>query len=175
MKVGRLYREKMVKSIQKGIETKQNAFVVNYTKLGSGEISALRKNLQQKKAKMYVSRGSLAKIALKSSILSPVIEVLKGHTAFVWSDADAVDIAKLLIKFAEKNELFIIQGGSMGGKLLKKEDVKRLSELPAKEVILAQLIGSLKSPMTRVARALNSKQTELILILKQISEKRGGN
>ncbi|NTV29730.1 MAG: 50S ribosomal protein L10 [Candidatus Omnitrophica bacterium] len=175
MKVGRLYREKMVNTIQKGIESKQVAFVVNYTKLASGDVSALRKTLQQKKAKMYVSRGSLARIALKSSVLSPVTELLEGHTAFVWSDTDAVEIAKLLVKFAEKNDVFVIRGGVMSGKLLKKDDVKRLSDLPAKEVILAQLIGAMKSPMTRVARALNSKQTELILILKQISEKRGGN
>jgi large subunit ribosomal protein L10 len=62
----------------------------------------------------------------------------------------------------------------MGGKFLKKEDVKRLSDLPARDVILAQIIGSLKAPATRIARSLTGKQTDLILLLKQLSEKKGG-
>ena len=43
----------------------------------------------------------------------------------------------------------------------------------AREV--AQLLGTMNAPITRLARALNGKTTELILILKQLSEKRGGN
>lgn len=174
VKVGRLYREKIVKTIQKGVESKQNAFVVNYSKIPTADVAALRKSLQQKKAKMYLSRGTLAKLALKGTSLEEVTGALEGHTAFVWTDTDAAEVAKLLVKFAEKNEVFVVRGGLVSGSVVRQSDIKRLSDLPAKEVLIAQVIGALKSPMTRVARAMNSKQTELILILKQISDKKGG-
>ena len=174
MKVGRLYREKIVKTIQTGIESKKNAFVVNYRNLPSSNVSTLRKALQHKQAKMYLSRGTLAKIALKGSVLASVIDSLEGHTAFVWTDADAVEISKALVKFADKNETFVVRGGVISGSFLNKEDVKRLSDLPSKEVLLAKIVGALKAPTSRIARTFTGKQTELILLLKQISEKKGG-
>jgi large subunit ribosomal protein L10 len=174
-KVGTTFRKQVVTTIKKGVEGRQSAFVVNYEKVGMSGVSSLRKTLQQKKAKMYASRGALASIALKEMKLDPLAEGLTGSTAFVWSDADPAEISKLLIKFAEKNEGFAIRGGVLNGLLLKKDDVKRLSDLPAKEVLLGQLLGTLQSPMTRLARALNGKTTELLLLLKQLSEKRGGN
>ncbi len=174
MKVGRLYREKIVKTIQNGVESKENAFVVNYRNIPSSDVSSLRKTLQQKKAKMYLSRGTLAKIALKGSALAPVTDALEGHTAFVWSDADAAEISKILVKFAEKNEAFVVRGGLISGSFLPKEDVKRLSDLPSKEALLAKIVGALQAPTSRIARTFTGKQTELILLLKQISEKKGG-
>lgn len=175
MKVGRLYREKMVSTIKNGVEKKNNAFVVNYRNISSGDISALRKTLQGQKAKMVLSKGTLARIALKDSALSFVSDTLKGHTAFVWSDVDPVQVSKVLVNFAEKNETFAVRGAIVEGNPLKQADVKRLSDLPAKEVLVAQLLGTLQAPITRLARALNGKTTELILILKQLSEKKGGN
>lgn len=174
-KVGKIFRDKIVDKIKDGVTKQQASILVNYDKISSGDLSSLRKTLQRNKAKMYSSRNSLVKVALKGTEMSRLAEDLKGMTAFVWTDADASAVSKLLVKFAEKNETFAIRGGVFQKSILRKEDIKRLADLPAKEVLLAQLLGTLQSPMTRLARTLNGKTTELILILKQLSEKRGGN
>jgi large subunit ribosomal protein L10 len=174
-KVGKIFRDKIVHTIKDGVTKQQASILVNYNKISSGDLSSLRKNLRQKKAKMYASRNSLVKVALKGTEMAALAEDLKGMTAFVWTDADASEVSKLLVKFAEKNETFAIRGGVFQKSLLRKEDVKRLADLPAKEVLMAQLLGTMQSPITRLARTLNGKTTELILILKQLSEKRGGN
>jgi large subunit ribosomal protein L10 len=175
MKVGKIYRDKVVGKIKDGVTKQQASILVNYNKISSGDISSLRKVLQKNKAKMYSSRNSLVKVALKGTEMSSLAEDLKGTTAFIWTDADASVVSKLLVKFSEKNETFAIRGGVFQKSVLRKEDIKRLADLPAKEVLVAQLLGTLQSPMTRLARTLNGKTTELILILKQLSEKRGGN
>jgi large subunit ribosomal protein L10 len=175
IKIGRIFRDQIVTTIKTGVTDRKNAFVINYSKVGSGPLCSLRKLLQQKNAKMYTSRSALAKIALKDMQLTTIAETLDGSTAFVWSDADPVDVAKVLVKFEEKNEGFVVRAAIVDKNIIKKEDVKRLSELPAKEVLVAQLLGTLQAPMTRLARALNGKTTELLLLLKQLSEKRGGN
>ncbi len=175
MKVGKIFREKITKTLRDGVEKQENVFLINFSNTSSSSICTLRKMLQQKKAKVFLSRNSLARVALKGTALAPVTEAIEGQTLFVWTNADPVDISKILIKFAEKNENFAIRGGVVSSQLLRKEDVKRLSDLPAKEVLLAQLLGTLQSPMTRLARTLNGKTVELLSILKQISEKRGGN
>ena len=175
MSVGKIYRDKVVKTIKDGVEKQEATLLVNYNKISSGDLSSLRKTLRQKKAKMCASRNSLVKVALKGTDYASLAEDLKGQTALIFTNADAAEIAKLLVKFAEKNETFLICGGVFQKGILTKKDVKRLSDLPSKEVILTQILGALKSPATRLARSLNSKQTDLILLLKQLSEKKGGN
>ncbi len=174
-KVGKIFRDKIVDKIRDGVTKQQASILVNYDKISSGDLSGLRKSLSKNKAKMYASRNSLVKVALKGTEMAGLAEDLKGMTAFVWTDADASAVSKLLVKFAEKNETFAIRGGVFQKSLLAKGDIKRLADLPAKEVLVAQLLGTLQSPMTRLARTLNGKTTELILLLKQLSEKRGGN
>jgi large subunit ribosomal protein L10 len=174
-KVGKIFRDKIVDKIKDGVTKQQASILVNYDKISSGDLSSLRKNLQKKKAKMYASRNSLVKVALKGTEMAPLAEDLKGMTALVWTDADASEVSKLLVKFSEKNETFAIRGGVFQKGMLNRQDVKRLADLPAKEVLVAQLLGTMQAPITRLARALNGKTTELILILKQLSEKRGGN
>ena len=174
-KIGKIYRDKITKKLQDGVEKESSAFVINFRNVSSAEICTLRKTLQQKKAKVYMSRNSLARVGLKASVLAPITDNLDGQTLFIWTSADPVDVAKILVKFADKKENIVLRGGVVTSQLLKKEDMKRLSDLPAKEVLLAQLLGTLQSPMTRLARALNGKTVELLSVLKQISEKTGGN
>ena len=174
IKVGKVYRDKMVKTIKDGIEKNTVVVVVNFQKISSGDLSSLRKTLRQKKAKMCASRNSLVKVAFKGTNYASLTEGLIGQTAVIFTSADPSDIAKTLVAFSKKNENFIFCGGVLNSSLLRKEDIQRISNLPPKEVLIAQLLGTLQSPMTRLARALNGKTTELILILKQLSEKKGG-
>jgi large subunit ribosomal protein L10 len=175
MKVGKVYRESVTKTLRDGVEKQSTAFVLNFRNVSSSDICVLRKALQSKKAKVYMSRNSIARVALKGTALASITDTLDGQTLFIWTNSDAVDVAKVLIKFVEKNENIIIRGGVVSSQLLQKADIKRLSDLPAKEVLMAQLLGTLQSPITRLARTLNGKTVELLSILKQISEKTGGN
>jgi len=175
IKIGKLYRDKMVKTIKDGVEKEKMTIVVGYQKVSSAELSRLRKSLRQKKARMHSSRNSLVEVAFKGSAHASLVDSLKGQTAVIVTSADPSEIAKILVKFAEKNENFFLCGAILDNSFIRKEDIKRFASLPAKEVLLTQLLGVLNSPMTRLARALNGKTTELILILKQLSEKKGGN
>ena len=175
IKVGKVYRDQMVRTIRDGLDKSGTCVVVNFKSISSGDLSSLRKTLRQKKARMFASRNSLVKVAFKGTDFASLAENLSGQTAVIFTSADPAGIAKALVEFAKKNENFVFCGGVLDKSLLRKEDIKRIADLPAKEVLIAQLLGTLQSPMTRLARALNGKTTELILILKQLSEKRGGN
>ena len=174
-KIGKIYRDKITKTIHDGVERQSSAFVINFRNVSSADICTLRKTMQQKNAKVYMARNSLARVGVKGTLIAPIMESMEGQTLFIWTNGDPVDVAKILVKFVGKNENIVIRGGVVTSQLLQKEDVKRLADLPAKEVLLAQLLGTLQAPMTRLARALNGKTVELLSILKQISEKRGGN
>ena len=173
-RVGRLFREDLVSHVQEGIEKRNNVFMVSYSRVSGPQMNTLRKGLKSVGARFYISRNSMAELALKSLNHEKLSSRISGQTAFVFSDADSVEVSKVLIKFAKECDGLVIQGGLLEGALLEKADVERLSELPSREVLLTMLLRTLNTPVTRLARALNAKTRDLLSILSQLSEQKGG-
>jgi large subunit ribosomal protein L10 len=67
---------------------------------------------------------------------------------------DAVAAAKVVADFAKTNDKLVIRGGAFAGKALDVNGVKQLANIPSKEVLLAQLLGLMQSPISRTARVL---------------------
>ncbi len=87
----------------------------------------------------------------------------------------SAEISKVLCKFSKECEFVKLSAGLLEGRILNLDDIKKLSELPSKQVLLALLFGTIQAPLTRLAGALNAKTQELLSILKQLSEKKGGS
>jgi large subunit ribosomal protein L10 len=173
MKVGTLYRQKMATSVKEGVGQKANTFIVSYRGISSAKMNVLRKDLKRKKAKVLVSKSSVARIALKEAKCEDLGSCIEGQMALILSDADASEVSKVLVKFAKDYEGFVVRGGLLNGAVLTQAQIKTLSDLPSREVLLAKLLGLMAAPMTRFAGALNGKTRDLISILKQKSEKGG--
>ena len=174
-RVGEIYRSSMVKTIKDSVSDNKSVFVFSYSKLSSPKFSELRKDLRKAGASVRVTKSALARLALKELKQEPLAEKIEGQTAFVWSSDDAIAISKILMKFSKEIETLKVRGGILDESLLAVEDIKTLSELPSREVLLAQLLGILQAPVSRLLGAFNAKSRELLSILKQYSEKKGGN
>ena len=173
MKVGQLYKTRMSATIKKGVVDNASAFVVSFRGVSSAQMNVLRKDLKRKKANVLVSKTSVSRIALKEAQLENLASRISGQTAFVLSDSDASEISKILVKFAKDCEGFVVQGGVLNGDLLNPEQIKTLSDLPSREVLLAKLLGVMAAPISRFNGALNAKTRDFMSILKQKSEKGG--
>ena len=171
MKVGQLYRQRIADTVQAGVTKKSNTFLVSWLGISSAQMNSLRKDLKRKKADVLVSKTSVARIALKNAKYEDLANRLNGPVALVLSDTDASEISKVLVKFAKDCEGFMVQGGLLDGAVLSPEQVKTLSDLPSREVLLAKFAGTLQAPLTRFAGALNAKSRDFISILTQISKK----
>jgi large subunit ribosomal protein L10 len=80
-------------------------------------------------------------------------ESMVGPLIYGFSE-DAVAAAKVLSDFAKGNDKLIVKGGAYAGKALNADGVKSLASIPSKEVLLAQLLGLMQSPISRIARVL---------------------
>jgi len=174
-KVGQILRRQLVDDIKEGITGKNNTFLLSYSSVSAAQINDLRKDLKRAGADMFVSKNRLAQIAFKETEQEQLADVMTGQMAFVWSDADAVSISKLLKEFSEKCKGTEVRAGLVAGAVLQKTEVERLSSLPSREVLLAQVLQMILCPLTRLAGALNAKSQDLLSILKQLSEKKGGS
>ena len=170
MKVGTLYRQRMATSVKEGVEKKSSTFVVSYRGISSAKMNILRKDLKRKKAEVLVSKTSVARKALQAAKQDSLAATIEGQMALILSNADASEVSKVLVKFAKEQEGFTVRGGVLDGAFLTEEQVKTLSDLPSREVLLAQLLGTMAAPVSRFVGALNGKTRDLMSILKQKSE-----
>ena len=174
-KVGKVLRASLYKGIKQGIENNQVVFLMNYSAVSSSQLGVLRKDLSKIGAQMHVPQNRIAKLVLKELKNNVLADGIKGQSALIWSNSDATIVSKTLVKFTDQFESVVISGGLLDGEVLAGRDVKRLSDLPAKEVLQAQLLQVMLSPVTRFAGLLNAKSRDLLSILKQYGEKKGGN
>ena len=174
-RVGKVYRDRLKKHVQSGIEQHSNIFVLSFSGVSAAQMNSLRMGLKQLGAQVYVSKNRLTKLALKELDLSGLTNHVKGQTALVWGDTDSAEISKKLVKFAKDFEGLVIKAGRIGKSIIEKSDIEKLSQLPSKQVLQAQLLGTIQAPLTRLAYCLNAKTRDLLSIMKQLSEKKGGS
>ena len=170
IKVGTIYRQKIAESVKTGVEKKSSTFVVSYRGISSAKMNVLRKDLKRKKAEVLVSKTSVARKALQDAKQESLAATIEGQMALILSNADASEVSKVLVKFAKDYEGFIVRGGLLDGAFLTEAQVKTLSDLPSREVLLAKLLGTMAAPISRFEGALNGKTRDLMSILKQKSD-----
>ncbi len=174
-RVGEILRAQLLTRIKEELEKNNATFVLSYSAVSSSRMDDLRKTLRDVGAQVYVSKNRIAQLALKENSRQQLAEKVDGQTAFVWSNEDSISVSKALVQFVEKCEGVKIRGGWLDGRILDRDQIKQLSDLPAKEVLQAQLLALIASPISRLAGALNAKSRDLLSILKQFSEKKGGS
>jgi len=167
--IGKLFRANLLTSVKQGVEKHSSTFLLSYSSVNASKMDKLRKDLNRVGAQVYVSKNRIAQIALKELSQSRLAEGVTNQIAFVWSNADGAVVSKALVKFVEGCQGMAIQGGLFDGQTLDQAGIKRLSDLPSREVLLSQLLQMMLSPITRLAGDLNAKTRDLLSILKQLS------
>lgn len=174
-KVGKIFRDSLIGEIKTNVEKNATTILLSYTEVSSSKMDSFRKDLRRLHAQMYVSKNRIAQIALEKASQKKLSAEVSGQIAFIWSNNDAAVISKAIVKFAKDCAGVKVKGGIISGIILQQEDVQRLADLPAREVLQAQVLRAMLAPLTRFAYILNAKSQDLLSILKQLSEKKGGN
>ena len=148
--------------------------VTDYQKMKVPQFGELRNRLMPARAEIRVVKNSFLKRAMAESGLPDVGDQLTGQTAVVIGESDIAPVAKILKAFAAEFKIASLKVGVADKTVLSSADVEAIAELPPREVLLAQLLGLLLSPMSQLARLLNEPAASLARLLQAKAEKEGG-
>ena len=131
----------------------QTLALAEYRGLTVEHLNKLRKDAREKGVYLHVLKNTLARRAVAGTPFEVASETMSGPLIYGFSE-DAVAAAKVISDFAKGNDKLVIRGGAYAGKSLSADGVKALAAIPAREVLIAQIAGLLKSPVQRLAGVL---------------------
>ncbi|MBP1572296.1 MAG: 50S ribosomal protein L10 [Oscillospiraceae bacterium] len=131
--------------------------IVDYKGITVEEDTALRRSLREAGVNYFVEKNTLLRFAVKNVGLDGLADVLEGTSAIAISNNDETAAARILGEFAEKaGDKFNLKAGFIGTEVYDAQGVTALSKIPSKEVLLAQLVGSLQGPIQKLAATLQA-------------------
>lgn len=147
-------KEKMVKDVEKMVSESKSIVFVNFHGLNAVNETLLRRELRDKGVSYKVSRKTLLKRALSGKAQGTLPE-LEGEVAMVFG-ADQIAPAREVFNFQKTHKgLLNILGGIFEGEFVAREKMMEIATIPSREVLLSKIAFLLKSPMQRLAIAVN--------------------
>jgi large subunit ribosomal protein L10 len=131
----------------------QTLVMAEYRGITVADMTKLRVDARSKGVSLSVLKNTLARRAVAGTGFAVASDQMAGPLIYGFSE-DAVAAAKVVADFAKTNDKLVIRAGVFGGKALDANGVKQLASIPTKEVLLAQLLGLMQSPISRTARVL---------------------
>ena len=149
-------KQKIVADLAELMKNSASGVLVNYQGITVEDDTKMRKALREAGVSYMVQKNTLTGRACDEVGFSDMKQYLSGMTAIAISANDAVAPAKVLKEYAEKIESFQILAGYLDGKVVDKDTVNTLADIPSKEVLIAKFLGSIKSPVYKLAYALQA-------------------
>lgn len=168
-----LEKQEYVAQLTEKIKNSVAGVVVSYKGISVAEDTKLRRELRNAGVEYAVVKNTMLHRAAENVGYSELDTVLHGSTALALSATDHVVAAKILSKFAETNKKFELKGGFVEGKVVDVNGIKTLAEMPAKEVLIAKVLGGLNAPISGFVGVLNANLRGLVVALNAIAEKKG--
>ena len=153
------------------LKNKTGYFLVNSDKTDTVTVSKLKMELKNVNANYTVLKNTLFKVSLQDSDQPLEIQEIDGPTAIIYFDEDPTAPAKLIKEMQKETDLLNAKSGVYEGQFLTEQEVMQLAEIPTKEVLLAQLVGTLNAPLSGFVNAATGNIRGLTMVLKGISEK----
>jgi large subunit ribosomal protein L10 len=162
LSLNRNEKQTVVTDVAAQVARSQTLALAEYRGLTVEHLNALRKQARERGVYLHVVKNTLARRAVAGTPFEVAQGAMVGPLIYGFSE-DVVAAAKVLADFAKTNDKLIVKGGAYAGKSLDANGVKALANIPSKEVLLAQLLGLMQSPISRMAR-----------VLAAVAEQRGG-
>jgi large subunit ribosomal protein L10 len=168
-------KDVVVTDLQQRLDGASAFYLTDFTGLSVKQITEFRSRLRKQGVEYVVVKNTLAKRALEALELTDVADFFAGPTGLVIGRTDAVAAAKVLSDFAREHaDRPAVKVGVVDRKSFAPEEVKRLADMPPREVLLAQIAGGLQAPMARLAGGMNQLMAGFARAVDQLRQQKEG-
>lgn len=166
-------KEEAVRSLAETIARSKSIYLTDFQGMNVEQASKMRRRLRDAKVEYRVAKNTLTKRALKEQGIAALDTYLEGPTGIAFG-SDEVSAAKILSDFAKEFEKPALKAAYVAGHVYGPDGIKKLAQLPPREVLLAQFIGGLRSPMQGFVGVLSGSLRQMVGVIDAIGKKKQG-
>ena len=153
-----------VDALAEKLQNATSAVFVDYKGITVAQDTELRNQFRAAGVEYTVVKNTLTRFAANKVGYTEFDELLNGTTSMACTTGDPIAPARIVSEFAKKNKDIIkIKGGMVEGKVLSVDELKAFGELPSKDALVAQVLGTFLAPITALA-----------FVLDQVCQQKGG-
>ena len=157
-------KAEQVASVAEKIKKAQSIVVFDYRGISVAEDTELRAEMRKAGVEYAVIKNHIMERACEATgIDAKHASFLKGPSAFAFGYEDVAAPARILKGFIKKAKKCELKGGIVEANLISAAQVEVIADMPSREVLIARMLGSMLSPISKFAIAIN-----------EIAKKQGG-
>ncbi len=151
-------KQNVINEIKGRFEEASSVVVVDYLGIDVAEASEIRTSLRNEGVGFTVYKNTLIKRAIAGTPYEALGEgdTLKGSTALAFCIEDPTASARILAKAIKQYKKMAFKGGVVEGKVYDKSQIEKFATIPSREELIARFMGSIQSPMTKLALTLKA-------------------
>ena len=171
-KAGKEQKAEQVELLMEKLKKAKVAVLTDYRGLTVSQMQDLRGKLRTGNVEYRVVKNTLARRAADAAGYPALESELKGPVAIAFGYEDMSLPPRLINEFVRTTRLKLeVVGGLVEGRVVDRDQIKQLADLPSREVLLAQLLGTLQSPVAQLVGIMQTPVQQLIGVLNAYKSK----
>lgn len=166
-------KEQTIEQAKEWYSKSAGVVFADYRGLKVKEMQQLRQNLKAKGGELHVVKNTLFRRAAGEVAETLPYEFHNGPTAVAFVYENESDCCKALFDYAQTHKSLTIKGGMFGGRVMDAKGVEALSKLPPRDVLIAQVIGTIVAPLTNLVGVIDALVAEPIRTIYAVADKFG--
>lgn len=152
-------------------------FLTDFKGLTVEEMNRLRADIRNVGTSYKVLKNTLVRRAYEDTDVALLGGDIVGPRAAAWTAEDdkVPPLAKVLADFAKNHEKLELVRAVVSGQVVDPAGVVALSKLPARDVLLGGLLGSMLAPVGGFVNTLAAVPRALLNVLKAIEEQKNAS
>ncbi|HKB18830.1 MAG TPA: 50S ribosomal protein L10 [Candidatus Dormibacteraeota bacterium] len=165
-------KAEQVELLSEKLKRAKVAILTDYRGLTVSQLQDLRGRLRTGNVEYRVVKNTLTRRAAEAAGVPALQKELEGPVAIAFGYDDLATPAKLINDFVRATRLKLdVKGGLVEGRVFSPDQVKQLADLPSREVLLAQLLGTLQSPVGQLVAIMQTPHQQLLGVLNAYKTK----
>ena len=170
--MNKIEKSSEIKEISERFNKAKAVILSEYAGLGVEDLRLLRMNVRKANGEFKVMKNTLVQKAIEGSSYKPMQSFFKGPIGVVFGYDDPIGSIKAAKEFSEKQKVFKLKAGMIEGKVLNIKDIHAVADLPSRQVMIAQLLARMQSPLYGLVGTLNGIVSKFVYALNAVKEKK---
>ncbi|MCP6726613.1 MAG: 50S ribosomal protein L10 [Patescibacteria group bacterium] len=168
----KIQKQEISKNLAEKLKTQQGIVFVDYKGLNVGDMTELRATIKENEGNLTVTKKTILSRVLKEKGIDINLKEMKGQIAVIFAFGDSIAPLQALHTFAKVHENVKILGGYLENEIQSASAMIAIAQLPSRNELLAEAVGSIAAPMSGFVRVLNGNVKGLVMALNAIAQKK---